>query len=229
MRVLLLSFLFASIGAQPTGAADTPVALPFSVGETIQYDIKRFNLKWGETTITFHGLVALEGQAVFLMTVASKGLKFFDEEQIYFDPETFFPIRVERDLNIFGKKEKITEYYDAEQKTLKIIKMAKGQTIEQAIARPHALDNLYCFIFRYRRTGKFEAGERIMIHLPTRDVQLELGDVQILRLGGRKIPTYFMRSDPPQYRVWFAADNRRMPVRIDGAVGVTKAAMIIKK
>ena len=115
LRSSVVAIVLAGICAGAAQATDALEAFPFRPGETIQYDIKKLAVKAGEATLTFQGLVSLEGQSAFLITFASKGLKFFDEEKIYLDPPTFLPKRVERDLNIFGKKEEIIEYYNAQE------------------------------------------------------------------------------------------------------------------
>ena len=102
----LLAILLAGVGAGSVGAADAPAPLPFRPGETIRYDIKKLKMRVGQASLTFHGLVSMEGQSALLITFTSKGLKFFDEEKIYVDPRTFLPRLVERNLNIFGKKRK---------------------------------------------------------------------------------------------------------------------------
>ena len=228
LRSSVVAIVLAGICAGAAQATDALEAFPFRPGETIQYDIRKLNINWGEAAMTFHGVASLDGRPELLITVTSKGLKFSDVERIYFDPQNFLPVRVERDLDIFGKKEKITEYYDAARGTVRIVKTARGKTTGQIITRPGPLDNMYCFIFRYRMSGKFQAGEKITIHLPTRDVQFQMIGDQPLRVNGQDINTRYMQSDPAQYRVWFAADSRRVPLRIDGAVGIGKTAMIIK-
>ncbi|MBI5415492.1 MAG: DUF3108 domain-containing protein [Candidatus Omnitrophica bacterium] len=227
LRFIRIFFLFFSFLAPVALADEASSPLPFSPGETIRYDIKKLNIKWGEATMTFHGIASLDGRPELLITVTSSGFKFFDEEKIYFDPKAFLPVRVERDLDIFGKKEKITEYYNAEQKTVRIVKTAKGKTTEQTIRRPGPLDNMYCFIFRYRMAGKFQKGEDILIHLPTRDVRFQLMDIQPLAIDGKAFTAHYMQSDPAKYSVWFAADSRRVPLRIDGTAGIGKTAMIM--
>ncbi len=221
--------LLAGICAGPVWAADAPTALPFRPGETIQYDIKKLKMRVGQASLTFHGLVSLDGQSALLITFTSKGLKFFDEEKIYVDPRTFLPQRVERDLNIFGKKEKIVEYYNAHEGSVRIVKTAKGETTEQVIKRSVPLDNIYCFIFRYRVSGKFTPGETFEIHLPTKDVQFQAQKPRRFQFGEKEITAHYLQSDPAQYRVWFDPQAHKVPLRIDGAIGFGNTAMILRK
>lgn len=228
-RAFLLAIVLAGVCARTALATDAPGALPFRPGETIQYDIKKLKMRVGQASLTFHGLVSLEGQSAFLITFTSKGVKFFDEEKIYVDPRTFLPSRVERDLNIFGKKERIVEHYNAREGTVRIVKTAKGKTSEQVIKRSVPLDNIYCFIFRYRVSGKFTPGETFQIHLPTKDVQFQVQEPKKLQLEEKEVVAHYLQSDPAQYRVWFDPGARKVPLRIDGAIGFGKTAMILRK
>ena len=227
LRSLALAVLFFTV--TPSWAAENRVLLPFRPGETAQYDIKKLKMRVGQASLTFHGLVSLEGQSAFLITFTSKGMKFFDEEKIYVDPRTFLPKRVERDLNIFGKKERIVEHYNAKEGTVRIVKTAKGKTTEQVIKRSVPLDNIYCFIFRYRAAGKFTTGESFAIHLPTKDVQFQVQQSRTIQVGEKELNAHYLQSDPAQYRVWFDTRAHKVPLRIDGAIGFGNTAMILKK
>ena len=225
LRAFIAAALF--LAGTPVWAADAPKALPFRPGETIQYDIKKLKMRVGQASLTFHGLVSIDGQSALLITFTGKGLKFFDEEKIYVDPRTFLPVRVERDLSIFGKKERIVEHYNAREGTVRIVKTARGKTTEQVIKRSVPVDNIYCFIFRYRVSGKFTPGETFQIHLPTKDVQFQVQKPRGLQVGEKEIAAHYLQSDPAQYRVWFDTGARKVPLRIDGAIGFGKTAMVM--
>lgn len=202
--------------------------MPFSKGETITYTIKKLGLKVGEASYVFNGLTEINNQKAYLLTFTAKAFNFFDEEKIYFDPKTFYPISVYRTLNIFGKKEKIQETYFHDKGEILITKHAKGETTTQTIKKIGPIDNLMCFIYRYRYSGKFQEGERLKMNLPTKDVTLQLKNKKNLKIKGKKQLTYYLQSIPNQYRLWFSTDSNKIPLRIDGALGPLKAKMIIK-
>lgn len=203
--------------------------LPFRQGERVVYDIRKLNLKIGEAALTFHGLTQLDHRQVFLITFVSKGPEFFDEERIFFDPETFLPIRVERDINIFGRKEKIVEHYSPHDGVVEVVKTVREKTSRDVIRKPQRLDNLYCFIYRYRRSGGFQIGEDLQMHLPTKDVQFKLLTTEPLKINGKPLDAYYMESIPKKYRVWFSKSQDRIPFRIDGAVGFGKTALVMRE
>ncbi len=203
--------------------------LPFRQGERVVYDIRKLNLKIGEAVLTFHGLTQLDHRPVFLITFVSKGPEFFDEERIFFDPGTFLPVQVQRDINIFGRKEKIVERYSPRDGVVEIVKTLRGKTTRDVIRKPQRLDNLYCFIYRYRRSGGFQIGEDLQMHLPTKDVQFKLLTTDPLKINGKPLDAYYMESVPGKYRVWFSKSLDKIPLRIDGAVGFGKTALVMRE
>ena len=223
--------LLPAIGRADNAAASSSQSgnLPFRQGERIVYDIRKLNLKIGEAALTFHGLTQLDHRQVFLITFVSKGPEFFDEERIFLDPETFFPIQVQRDINIFGRKEKIVEHYSPHDGVVEVVKTVREKTSRDVIRKPQRLDNLYCFIYRYRRSGGFRIGEDLQMHLPTKDVQFKLLTTDPLKINGKPLDAYYMESIPKKYRVWFSKSQDKIPLRIDGAVGFGKTALVMRE
>ena len=140
------------------------------------------------------------------------------------------PIRVERDLNIFGSKERLIEFYDPEKKNVRIIKYKKDKKInEMFFEQDQPIDNLYCFLYRYRLNGKFEKGAMLRMYLPTKDVEFKIIRKEDVKFYSGADQAWFMQSRPNEYRVWFGSGHQKMPLRIDGAVGLAKTAMILRE
>src|SRR5947207_1532528 len=83
---------------------------PFRVGETIYYKIHKLGLR-GDAVLSYKGPRLLGRKKTVLIVFTSRGFNFYDQERIYLDPDEFRPVHVERDINIFGKRERITEEY----------------------------------------------------------------------------------------------------------------------
>lgn len=223
----LLTGMFFLIAASAQPGVETPAPSPAS--ETIIYDIKQFGMTVGEAVWQSQGVVDLGGEKAYLMTFTSKAPQFRDEEKIYLHPQTFLPLRVERILNIFGKKEHIIEYYNAAEGSVKIRKTVRGKTTEQILRKGRRLENIYGFICRYRKTGKFVIGENMRIDLPMREVAFELIQREALEISGKNYNTYYLQSNPAKYKVWFDQSPERIPLRIDGTVGLGKTAMVMRE
>lgn len=222
-------FLSALMLTCEQGCADKTekIAAPSNVGEKISYAIRKMNVKAGNATLVFNGPAKLDTRDTMLITFTADGLNFFDEEKIYVDPKTYFPVRVQRDINIWGKKEKITEDYFPGEGRVNITKVAGGKTTQSEIKKPGNIDNIYAFIFRYRRSGTFKLGEELLLKLPTQDVKLKLEEITDIKAADRNYSAFFMKSDPPKYQVWFDASDKKIPLRINGAVGFGSTAMMM--
>ncbi len=192
--------------------------------EKITYAIKKVGMRAGTAVLTFKGPVIYEQQELFLITFEASGLNFYDQENIYADPQTFYPVVVERDINIFGKKEKITEDYSQEG-VVSIVKKVKNKVEEQLIQKSGHIDNIYCFIYRQRREGMFKVGDAIKITLPTQNLVMNVDKLTKLKSGGKLWDAYYLKSNPEKYQVWFDASDQKIPLRINGAVGFGDTAM----
>lgn len=202
-------------------------AEPIKVGETILYDIKKL-VKVGEASLVYKGMVEVDQKPLILIVVTTKALNFYDEEQLFLSPDTFYPVMVKRNLNIFGSKEKITEYYDQEKGQIRIVKMKSGAEIEQTLKKTPPVENLYGFIYHFRLNPKLQE-ENIKLNLPTKDVVMKNLKKRKVTIGKKEYDTILLQSDPKQYSVWFDAAGSNIPVKIDGAVGGTKATMILRE
>lgn len=220
--IAIVIFCCCAAGASFAGTAE----LPFKTGETIRYSIKQLGVKAGEAILRFDGEKEIDGKKVYLIVFRSSGFKFFDEEHIFVDTVSFRPLRVVRDIDIFGKKEKITEDYTPDGKA-KVVKIANGKTTEQMIDRQGPVDNIYGFIYRFRAEGKFSSDEKLDIRLPTLDIKMAVVETTSFNAAGKKYKAAVLRSVPSKYTIWMDTGNGRIPLRIAGSVGVTSTVMTL--
>jgi len=186
-------------------------------------------VKAGEATLEYRGTQKLDGQDAVLIIFRAEAINFLDEEKIFVDPVTFLPIRVERDLNIWGAKEKIIEYYDQNKFEVKVVKNSGGKITELVIKKDAAVDNIYSFLYRYRRSGAFTVGETLHLNLPTQSVDLTLKSRQKIDAAGKTYDAYYLESKPEKYCLWFDTGESKIPLRIDGAISFGNTAMIMRK
>lgn len=188
--------------------------------EIFKYAVKKFAVKAGEASLTF---TTENGLPVIIFYVKAPGL--VDEERIYMDPRSFYPVRVLRDVKYLGKDEKIEEIYEKGQ--IRIVKEVKGKKTEQVLKKEGQVDNIYCFLHRFRM-GKVQ-GETFQLNLPTKTVQLRLIKKDLIRVMDKEFNALYIESDPKQYKLWFDDSTRRMPLRIDGATGLVSASLILRE
>ncbi len=201
---------------------------PFSKGEIINYDVEKFKLKIGEATLAFDGAVEVQGKQALKISFTARGFKFLDEEEIYVDARTFYPVLIKRNLSMFGVEERITEFYDSQKGKVRVVKIAKGETTEQVIENGPQFDNIYGFIYRQRQLGRFGRDQMINLHLPTRDLQFKFVEQDKISVADQEFDAIYMRSTPRKYEIWFDSSVKRIPLKINGTLGLANMSMVLK-
>ncbi len=225
-KKILLILLLSTLIDLGSYANDTLKDSSF-VGEKIIFTIRKFGVKVGDAALIFNGLTQIKDRNVYLVRFTAESFNFSDEEKIYIDPQTFLPVVVQRNLNIFGKRENITEEYLPEKRMVKIVKTSGGKRREQILENAGLIDNIYCFIYRYRRSGNFKEGESLMMSLPTRDVKIDFVKKTQLKVARKIYDSFFLQSQSKDYQIWFDTSPAKIPLRIDGAVGLNSASLVI--
>lgn len=202
---------------------------PFQPGETIHFAIKKMGVKVGEATVVFNGLERFLQQVHLSITFTAKAFNFFDREKIYLDKQTYYPLIVARDLNIFGKKESIVEIYDSKSGEIFIGKTVKHLDTRQTIKKEGQIDNIYCFLYRFRQNGAVSPGSFFSMNLPTRDVTIQYLKQEKMKVAGKVYQTMYLQSDPKEYQIWFDSSEKRIPLRIDGAMGIASMSLILSE
>jgi hypothetical protein len=223
-KLLLPAFFYFYLGASAVRAE----APSFLDGERIDYEIKKFGVKLGEATLHFKGETKIGDEKALLVVFKAEGMNFLDEENVYLNPVTLYPVMITRDLNIWGKMEKIREVYDQANGAVIITKQAKGKTERSTINKNGPIDNIYAFLYRYRKSGTFKEGEKLNLKLPTADVVIAHDSRTTLKAGGRTFNAFYYKSRPDKYQLWFSTTAERLPLRIDGTMGIAKTSMIMK-
>jgi hypothetical protein len=210
MRKLYLSLMFCLL----------PVLVH---AETMTYNIKQFGINFGKATLTIDEKTNFEGKPAVMVHFKADGFNFYDEEKIYLNPETYKPFVVLRDLNILGNKEKITEHYSNGK--IEINKEAGGKKTKQTLNIKGDVDNIYGFIYRYRKQGSFKKGDTLDVVLPTQKLKIKLIKETKFNAMGKNFDTFYMESEPAQYKIWFDAGEKKLPLRINGSVGAAGGVM----
>jgi len=193
--------------------------------ETIQYSIRQMGYD-GEASLTMAGPKVYKGHKTVLIVFKAHGVNFSDEENIYVDPSTYKPLFVERDfsLGMFGRGKILEEYIPSKGEII-ITKTDGGHVTSQVINKAVAVDNIYGFIYRYRKEGSFKTGDVLKMNLPTKDLKIRLVKRVVLKIGEKSYDSYYMQSQPARYKIWFDASDHKWPLRITGTIGMINSVM----
>ncbi len=228
MKKILFSIFLVIVLFSPSYADQSDLYDQF-IGEKITYRIKSLGVHAANADLSFEGTAKIDGQDVYLLTFHAKGANFLDIEKIYVNKQDFYPVRVERDLNILGSKEKITESYDQENFVVTIEKKVedKEKAEEKVIKKTGKIDNIYCFIYRFRAEEEFEIGKSFEMNLPTKDVSIKIAKKTKVKALKKVYEAYYFQTVPRQYEVWFDVSSDKIPIRIDKPAIIGGTSMVM--
>jgi len=207
-------FFFASIGLC---AVDRR-------GEKITYAMRPL----GKAVYTDLGQKQLDGKTVNVATFRTEVVGFEDTETISTQPESFLPVRVERDITMWGKKEYIIEEYLAKDNTLKITKFKERKEVEVLTFKEDGpIYNAVILPFYLRTLDNLDIGWKMTIRLPAK-FEVELVAVEQIKVPAGRFIAYRFASNPDKFEIWVAKDNPRVPLKIKD-VGILGYTMVLEK
>jgi len=219
-----LFFLFSVLtgpratGQPPSSGADSS---PFNfAGEEIVYTVKLGAVSVGRATFNYRGLQNLKGQEACLMTFYTQLARFKDMERIYSDPRTLLPLRVERDINIWPRREKIVEEYDQETFSLRVTKHEGKDPQTTSLRKKAPIHNAVLLPFYVRHVQGLSAGWSFTAELPQQQFVIKLVAIEDVKVPAGTFKAYHFESTPKKFEIWITADERRIPVKLTGTGGV---------
>jgi len=195
--------------------------------ETIYYSIRQLGYD-GEARLKMVGPKDYKDHKTLLIVFKANGTNFSDEENIYVDPSTYKPLFVERNfsLGVFGHGKTLEEYIPSKGEII-ITKTDGAHVTQQVIKKAGDVDNIYGFIYRYRKEGSFKIGDVLDMTLPTKDLKIQLMKQVELKIGDKSYDSYYMESQPVRYKIWFDTSKHKWPLRIVGTIGLMNSVMTL--
>lgn len=190
-------------------------AAPFSKGEKFIYDVRYKGLKVGSSVLTFHGEKDLGAKKAYHITFSTNIPSLKDTEELYADKDTFLPIEVHRTLKKrLGFGDRIKEVYDQENFRVDISSKSKLRKKNFSIQKDSPIHNAILLAYYYRTQDTFNKGDKFDISLPTFDFEVTFNGIEEIKTPLGKFQAYAFTSDPPKFRLWLSADEKRIPLKI---------------
>jgi hypothetical protein len=229
--ILVSVFLTASLVTTSRNAGELKPKERLSygrAGEEIAYEVRFGKILLGEAKFKYLGKVDLQGKAVNLLVLETKVVNFLDKENIYSDPESMLPVRIERSISSFLKKEQIIENYDQLNYQVTITKNnGKNPPQQLVIKRNGVIHNAVLFPYSVRDLPDLAVGREFILNLPNRTLRVNLVSIESLKIGHKVFQAFRFESTPRQIAVWISTDEQRIPLKIEGS-GVFGYALILK-
>ncbi|MFH0826788.1 MAG: hypothetical protein V1923_02700 [Candidatus Omnitrophota bacterium] len=171
------------------------------------------------------GIVEVEGIELHLVTFETKMFGFRDTEKIYTDPKTRLPVRVERNLTLWTKKEYLVEEYDQEQSHLSVKKYNNKKKVKEYFFKAKGpIHNAVLLPFFLRDSPEFRIGWSMEASFPQK-FEIQLVSIEEIQVPAGKFWAYHFTSIPHKFDIWISRDSPRVPLKIQGmgALGYTIA------
>ncbi|MDP2905369.1 MAG: hypothetical protein Q8O22_03610 [Candidatus Omnitrophota bacterium] len=211
---MLMFCLWTALSLCRTAAAE--VTAPKEPNEAIYYGVEPV----GSSVYEDFGPVVYMGKTLNLTVFTTDVLGFNDTEKIYSDPDTGYPIRVERDVAMWLSKEYLTEDYSLSDCSVVINKFKDNKLVQEYRFKGSGpLDNAIIVPFSLRKAPILEAGWSKKIILPEEYI-VKLEGTEEVSVPAGKFKAYHFISMPEKFEVWISADELRLPVKIKGLGGL---------
>ncbi len=190
---------------------------PFKIGERLNYGIYSVGVKVGSAVITYLGEKQVAGQLVSLITIKATAPGFYDVERIYGDIANSTPLRIEREIKLFGKNINIIEEYDKKNNEVLITHVSNNKT--EKIKGKSIFNNIILLLYQFRYNNNYEIGEKLQFNLPTKKLEISIDSQKSIKVPFGKFDAIFVKSIPSQFKAWFQKGKDGIPLRVQGAIG----------
>lgn len=199
----------------------------FLKGERIDYSIKLRGVGIGRASLVYQGVVNLGGRKARKVVFSTDTFNFKDKETIYADVETFLPLRIEREINNWGRKMYITEDYDQANNTVTITKNKKGRISSRRITQDGNLQNVILLTYLYRKSGDFTMNKHFPVTLPLRKMVMRVEKQEKIKTPYGTFMSYLVNSSPRGQRIWFGTTSKALPLQIAGGAFFGSTRLVI--
>ncbi len=147
------------------------------------------------------------------------------KEKVFLDSKTSLPVKVERDIVFFGKKEIIEETYDQARGQIKIKRSGSGKP-EDVLRQDTPIHNILELLYFFPQDVSLEAGKWITFNLPTQKIKIKMVKERVLKVNGVDQDTYFLIGrGAKRFSLWLDKEEK-MPLRLEFISLVGKVTVV---
>lgn len=195
----------------------------FDESKVLNYSISFNGIPSGHIRWVYLGKESIAGKEVLALSIESETdilrlLNLVSSEKIYLDAKTNLPVKVERDVSLFGKKELIQEKYDQEAGKVTITRKVGEESIKEEVYRQavpihNILELLY--FFPEDIDLKQHQGQWMSFNLPNQRVEIRFNSKRSVTVNGQRKEAYFLEGKGARrFNLWLCQENR-LPLQLD--------------
>jgi hypothetical protein len=197
-----------------------PIILMLLVGIAVGGDYTREKIIYristgGNAEFNDLGVVEMEGRKARLVTFRTHIGGLMDGfERIYGEPDTFLPLRIERDVFFLFRKEHLIEEYSPETFSVSIKKYVNGKfVIEYLYSKERPVQNAILLRSFLKSVKDLHVGWSTDILIPD-PYTVTLVDIEDVEVPAGKFSAYHFKSEPRKFEIWVTRDAGHVPVKL---------------
>lgn len=200
--------------------------------ERLIYTIYFNGVPSGTITWTHSGQGDVNGKTAEVIGINSdtnilKLLNLESQESVFLDTENHLPLKVERDLVFFGKKEIIEEIYNQQEGYVEITKQ-NSSLEKKRIYQKKPIYHILSLLYFFPKNIDLIKGDVFYFNLPTQKVKVKVDSYRTLYTQNQKYETYFLLGRGGRnFNIWLDKKDR-VALRVEFFVPVGKITIVKK-
>ena len=226
-KFILLLFVVSFFAG---GAFAENIKARFNGDSSISYKVYYNGIKVGKLAWEYLGKDVIDGKKVDILRLNSdasifKLLSIQGDETVFLDSNTSLPIKVERDIVYFGKKEIIEELYNQEEGYVKVTK-SNSKTTEEILNQEAPIHHILALLYFFPKSYEMEKGKSYVFNLPTQQVTIKLHSERNLDTKNGDHQTYLLVGrGAKRFNLWL--DKKEMlPLRLEFIMPLGKISIV---
>jgi hypothetical protein len=161
------------------------------------------------------GTVVMNGKKVQLVTFRTHIGGLMDGfERIYGEPDTFLPLRIERDVLFFIRKERLIEIYSPKKSSVSIKKYVNGKFAREfRYSKERPVQNAILLRAYLKSVKDLHVGWSTDILIPD-PYTVTLVGIEDVEVPAGKFSAYHFKSEPRKFEMWVTRDADHVPVKL---------------
>lgn len=219
MPITRVVFFLIVVGVGLGSVFGAGIEARFKDGKKLTYNVFFNGIPSGHIEWNYLGRRDLEGSIVDELLINSdtkifKLLNLASEERVFLDSKTHLPLKVERDIVFFGRKEVISEVYNQDKGYIKI-KRSNSKKTENILYQDKPIHNILELLYFFPQDVELKAGEWMIFNLPTQKVKIKMVQKRILKIKNKKFNTYFLvGKGAKRFNLWLDIVEK-IPLRLE--------------
>jgi len=224
-------FLFCFILSSGFGRCEN-IEERFGGERLLLYDVFFNGVPTGKIEWQYLGKEIVNGRNAEVIFINSdtnilKLLNLESKEKVFIDSATYLPLKVERDVVFFGKKELIKEVYNQETGEIAITKSNSAKQ-EAFLHQKKPIHNILSLLYFFPKDIDLVKGKILYFNLPTQRITIQMLYEKDIAFGKGKKDIYFLSGKgDKRFNLWLDKKDR-IPVKMEFIVPLGKITILRK-